>query len=88
MYRNSILELVGGRIARLGAFEGQPVKVGDVLVELEPFNLLERLQEARALLAQRQEQLNRVESGNRPEEIAQATARRDQLAAILTRASR
>ena len=74
---------VGGRIARLQAVEGQPVKAGDVLVELEPFDLLERLQEARTLLSQRQEQLKRVESGNRPEEIAQAAARRDQLAAKL-----
>jgi len=74
---------VGGRIARLEAVEGQPVKAGDVLVELEPFDLLERVQEARALLAQRQDQLQRAENGNLPEEIAQAAARRDQLAAKL-----
>jgi multidrug resistance efflux pump len=74
---------VGGRIAQVDVTEGQTVKAGDVLVELEPFDLKERLQETQTLLLQRQEQLKRLESGNRPEEIAQAQARRDQLAAKL-----
>jgi HlyD family secretion protein len=74
---------VGGRIAKVDVAEGQVVKAGEVLVELEAFDLNERLGEARAALQQRQEQLKRLENGNRPEEVAQAEARRDQLAARL-----
>ncbi|HVT80874.1 MAG TPA: HlyD family efflux transporter periplasmic adaptor subunit [Phycisphaerae bacterium] len=74
---------VGGRIAKVLVAEGQGVKAGDLLLELEPFDLQERQNEARALLAQREEQLKRMQAGNRPEEVAQAEARRAQLAAKL-----
>lgn len=74
---------VGGRIAKLAAVEGQAVKAGDLLLELEPFDLKERLAEAQAKLAQQQAQLARVEAGARTEEIAGATAKRDQLKANL-----
>jgi len=74
---------VGGRIAKVLVTEGQHVNAGDVLIELEPYDLQSRLAEARATLAQRQAQLARLQNGFRPEEIAQATAHRDQLKAQL-----
>ena len=40
--------LVGGRIQRVDAREGDRVAAGDVLVVLDPFDLAERLAEARA----------------------------------------
>lgn len=74
---------VGGRIARIQAVEGQDVKTGDTLLELEPFDLRERLAEAQAKLAQHEATLERVQAGPRKEEIAGAQARRDQLKANL-----
>jgi HlyD family secretion protein len=74
---------VGGRIAEVRVKEGQSVKTGDVLVELEPFDLAERLHEARVTLTRRDIELKRLQNGFRAEEIAQATARRDQLKAKL-----
>ena len=74
---------VGGRVARVHVEEGQRVRKGDVLVELEPFDLLELEQEAEA-------QLSGQTSGLRPpagrfcaEEQAQAKARVGQLQARL-----
>ena len=74
---------VGGRIAKVNVEEGATVKAGDVLVELDPYDLQERLQQAHALLAQRNADLERLRAGYRQEEIAQAASRRDQLAAQL-----
>jgi multidrug resistance efflux pump len=74
---------VGGRVHQLWVREGQRVHPGDLLVELEPFDLLERRAEAAAVLAQRQAALEQRKAGFRAEEIAQAKARRDQLAAYL-----
>jgi multidrug resistance efflux pump len=42
---------VGGRVRRVQVEEGQEVRQGDLLVELEPFDLLERRAEAEAGLA-------------------------------------
>jgi multidrug resistance efflux pump len=74
---------VGGRISAVKAVEGQAVKAGDVLVELEPYDLQARLAEAQGLLAQRQAALDRVKAGARAEEVAQADAHRNQLRAQL-----
>ena len=74
---------VGGRIAKVDVEEGAAVKAGDVLIELDPYDLTERLNQAHAVLAQRQAELARLKAGYRPEEIAQAAAHRDQLAAQL-----
>jgi multidrug resistance efflux pump len=74
---------VGGRVARVNVAEGQQVKAGEVLLELEPFDLQERLNQARATLQQKEQELKRLEAGNRKEEIEQAVARRDQLASRL-----
>lgn len=75
--------LVGGRVAEAPAREGSQVKKGDLLIRLEPFDLLERRAKAMADLAAQRSQLKKFESGFREEEIAQAKARRDQLAARL-----
>ena len=72
---------VGGRVAAVHVREGQRVEKDQVLVELEPFDLLERLREAEAQLAAQQATLNRLKAGYRPEERAQAKARYDQLVA-------
>ena len=45
---------VGGRVTAVHVQEGQRVKKDQVLVELEPFDLLERLHEAEANLAAQQ----------------------------------
>jgi len=74
---------VGGRVKRVLAAEGQAVKAGDVLVELEPFDLLERRAEAEKQLDAKKAEFDRLRAGFREEEKAQARAHRDQLAARL-----
>lgn len=76
---------VGGRVARVHVEEGDRVEAGQVLVELEPHDLIERRAEAVAHLAARQAEFDRLHAGFRKEEIAQVTARRDQLAAHLAK---
>lgn len=70
---------VGGRVARVRISEGQAVRTGEPLIELEPFQLRELLAQARGELARAQADLDRVTNGFRPEEIAQAKAKHDQL---------
>ncbi len=74
---------VGGRVARVQVEEGRRVRKGDVLVELEPFDLLELEQEAEAQLAAKQAEYDRLQAGFREEEKAQAKARVGQLQARL-----
>ncbi|MCA9060072.1 MAG: biotin/lipoyl-binding protein, partial [Planctomycetaceae bacterium] len=74
---------LGGRVHRVLAEEGQHVIAGTVLVELEPFDLLEKKAEAEQQVAQVRANLDRLEAGFRPEEIAEAKARRDQASAEL-----
>ena len=77
--------LVGGRIQRVDAREGDRVAAGDVLVVLEPFDLAERRAEAQAKLEAARANYNRLSAGFRTEEIAEAKAHRDQLAARLAK---
>lgn len=74
---------VGGRVAQVHIEEGQRVEAGAVLVELEPFDLLEQQKEAQSTLAAREAELKRLEAGLRAEEVAQAEARYQQLLARL-----
>src|SRR5438093_582260 len=74
---------VGGRIAKVTAEEGQKVRKGDVLVELEPFDLLESRARAGAELASARSEHAKLVAGSREEEIAQAKAKRGQAAARL-----
>lgn len=76
---------VGGRVARVLVEEGAAVGAGDLLVELEPFDLAERRAEAEAELAARRAEHARLSAGFRPEEVAQGAARRDQIDAELRR---
>lgn len=74
---------VGGRVRRVHVTEGQAVLLGDLLVELEPFQLEELLAEAESQLARAAAVRDKLKSGFRSEEIAQAKAHYDQLAAVL-----
>lgn len=74
---------VGGRVMAVHVNEGERVQVGQVLVELEPFDRREWLAEAQADLSAKQAALALLQSGYRDEEIAQAAARVRQLEATL-----
>ena len=74
---------VGGRVARVHVGEGQTVDSGAVLVELEPFDLLERERELELALAARAAEYKRFAAGFREEEKGQAKAKLDQLQARL-----
>lgn len=76
---------VGGRVAKVSVIEGATVKKGDVLLEFEPFDLREQKAQAAAVLAQRQRDYEKMNAGNRPEEVAQAQYRREQLQANLAK---
>ena len=72
---------IGGRVADVHIEEGDVVERDQVLVELEPFDLVERRAEAAADFAARTAAHARLVAGFRSEEIAQAKARRDRLSA-------
>ncbi len=72
---------IGGRVAEVLTEEGARVKKGQVLVKLEPFDLLQLEQEAVGALAASQADLDRLNAGFRPEEVLQAKARYDQFTA-------
>lgn len=76
---------VGGRVRQVHVHEGARVQAGQVLLELDPYDLQERRAEAQGQLVARRAELQRLEAGFRDEEITQATARRDQIAARLDR---
>jgi HlyD family secretion protein len=76
---------VGGRVAKVSAEEGQKVQKGDVLVELEPFDLLESRARAEAELTSARADERRYAAGFRSEDIAQAKAKREQIAARLAK---
>lgn len=77
---------VGGRVAKALVDEGAIVRRGEALLELEPFDLLERLAQARASLAARTSVLDKLRAGSRAEEIEAARAKRDRAKAVLDRA--
>lgn len=72
---------VGGRIAKVLVEEGQRVSRGEPLIELEPFDLRQRLAEAVAQRARAKAAYDKLSAGFRAEEIAQAQARVAQLQA-------
>lgn len=74
---------IGGRVHRIRVEEGDRVRNGQVLVELEPFQLLEQKAEAQAQVASKRAEFERLSSGFRVEEVAQAKAHYDQLAATV-----
>ncbi len=74
---------VGGRVHAVYVEEGQDVEAGEVLLELEPYDLRQRRAEAEAVWNQRVTEYELLVKGYREEEIAQAQARYDQAAANL-----
>ncbi len=74
---------VGGRVQKVTVQEGQRVKAGDLLIELEPFNLAELRSQAAAQMTEKSAEYQRLVKGYRSQEIDQAEARRQQLAAQL-----
>jgi HlyD family secretion protein len=62
------------RIARLDVDEGQRVRAGQVLGELDTRTLSLRLDQARAQAEAQRQVLRRLKAGSRPEELAQARA--------------
>ncbi|MGE0759411.1 MAG: HlyD family secretion protein [Pirellulaceae bacterium] len=66
---------VGGRVEKVLVEEGAQVEPGEVLLQLEEFDLDEREAQARAELAARTAEYNRLVAGFRLEEQAQAAAR-------------
>ncbi len=74
---------VGGRVDAVLINEGDRVKVATPLFTLAPFDWRERLMEAQAQLAAFRAEYDRLRTGYRVEEIAQAQAKRDRAAAVL-----
>lgn len=62
---------------RVHVEEGQAVLKGAPLLDLEPYDLRERLAQARATLAAQQANLDKLKAGSRKEDVAQARAARD-----------
>lgn len=74
---------VGGRVAKVLVQEGDEVTAGQVLIELEPFDALERREQAARLLAEKEAEYQRLQAGLRPQEVAGAEAHYRQLKAKL-----
>src|SRR5512133_1269311 len=58
---------VGGRVSKVAVAEGQAVKTGEPMVELEAFDLKERRAEAAQMLAAKRADFDRLSAGYRPE---------------------
>lgn len=65
---------VGGRVTDVPVEEGQLIKTGAVLVRFECDELKAQRDQAEAAVEQAQADLDKMQRGNRPEEIAQAEA--------------
>ncbi len=72
---------VGGRVQAIHVEEGVSVHAGDTLIDLAPFDLLDLRAQAAALAQSREADLKKLEAGFRPEEVAGAKAKHDELAA-------
>ena len=76
---------VGGRVAEVLVHEGEHVHRGQTLLRLEPFDLQQRLDEAKSQLAAHSSELRKHDNGLREEEIAQAKFRVDRLVATVAK---
>jgi multidrug resistance efflux pump len=70
----SVGSKVGGRVLAVHVREGDPVAAGDRLVTFEDEELLAVVEQARAAVAEARANLQKMERGYRPEEIAEARA--------------
>jgi len=80
--------LVAGRVESIGVREGDPVKAGQELSSLDLAETGARLNQARAQVEAARALLAELETGARPEEIAQARAARDAVLERLNDAGR
>jgi len=71
----SVGSRAGGRVKAVRVREGDRVKAGQTLLELEPADLYAQRLQAQGQLDQAQATLEKLEKGARPEEIEQAQAR-------------
>ena len=65
---------IGGRIAAVLVEEGQAVKAGQPLIRFEAYDLEAKEKDARAAVAEAEANLEKMNRGSRPEEIAEARA--------------
>lgn len=77
---------VGGRVTGVFVEEGQSVKAGTVLVRFECDQLQAERAEAAAAVTETRANLERMERGNRPEEIVEAKAQAEAAQAALEEA--
>lgn len=77
---------IGGRVTGVFVEEGQTVKAGTVLVRFECDALKASRDQAAAAVEEARANLERMQRGNRPEEIAQATAQASAAKAALEEA--
>ncbi|MDO5768590.1 MAG: efflux RND transporter periplasmic adaptor subunit [Psychrobacter sp.] len=89
MQQTSIAAKVPGRIAKILVTEGDSVKVGQQLVEMDSPEIKAKIDQAKAGQQMAQSQLDKAENGARPQEIAQAKAawRANQAAADLAKST-
>ena len=74
---------VGGRVQAVHVAEGDHIVAGQLLVQLEPFDLNEQRRGAQATLAAKEAECQRLSHGLRPEEVAQTNMRMQQVKAQL-----
>jgi HlyD family secretion protein len=77
---------VGGRVAKVHVVEGQTIAAHEPLLELEPYDLRERLAEAEAALHAKEASLAKLVAGPRKEEVDGTRAARDRMKASLDKA--
>ena len=75
---------VGGRVKSVLVNEGERITAGKPLIEFGSYDLLEREQQAVAVLAEREATLRKMTAGMRAQEIAQAKSRYDQAVSQLS----
>lgn len=74
MQQTNIAAKVPGRIAKIFVTEGDFVQAGEQLIEMDSPEINAKVNQARAAKRAAQSQLDKAESGARPQEIAQARA--------------
>ena len=77
---------IGGRVTAVNVEEGQQVPANAALVTFDAPELQAQLAQAQATVLQAQADDNRLQHGNRPQEIAQADAALHENAALLQEA--
>lgn len=79
---------IDGRLRSVVVEEGQPVRAGQVIAELENADFAARVAHARAVIAERQAALDRANSGSRPMQRREGKAQIREAEAVLMNANR